>query len=144
MLIFGIGPRDPNFGPPSPTLTTLAKAQSPIMSSMESNAYEGGKGSGPRMKVPAVVVIGSIVTVIVIVVLLCAFPGGGDHRTPHAPVNPAMAGAPSESDHTNTDADDQVGGFGKGDLQGKVQDDNMQRTQGSPMPVPKADSTATK
>ena len=114
------------------------------MSSMESNEYEGGKGSTPRMKIPPVLIIGSIVTVIVIVVLVWAFPGGGDHNNPHAPVNAAMAGEPRESDHTNTDFDDQVGGFGKGDLQAKVQDDNVERTQGSPMPVPGADSTAKK
>ncbi len=111
---------------------------------MEPNEFEGGKAPGTRMKIPVGFVIGGIVTVIAIVVIIWAFPGGGGFRTPHAPVNAAMAGEPSESDHTNTDFDDQVGGFGKGDLQGKVKDDNVERTQGSPMPVPAADSTGTK
>lgn len=114
------------------------------MSSMDSNEFEDGKAPGTRMKIPMGIVISGIVTVVIIVALIWAFPGGGNYSTPHAPVNPAMAGEPSESDHTNTDFDDQVGGFGKGDLQGKVQDDNVERTQGSPMPVPAADSTASK
>lgn len=115
------------------------------MSSMDSNEFEGGKGPVTRMKVPIGFVIAGIVTVVAIVVIIWAFPGGAGKSTPHAPLNPAMAGAPSESDHTNTDADDQVGGFGKGDLQGQVPDDNVQRTQGSPMPVSvAADSTGTK
>jgi hypothetical protein len=114
------------------------------MSSMEPNEMEGGKRTDNGMEIPKGIYFSGILLVVILVVLIWAFPGGGDHRTPHAPVNRAMAGEPSESDHTNTDFDDQVGGFGKGDLQGKVADDNVERTQGSPMPVPAADSTGTK
>lgn len=68
---------------------------------------------------------------------------GGDNETSHAPVNPAMAGSPQESDHTNTDAEDLQGGYGTGTDEAAVKDDNIDRTQGSPIPVPAAkDSTA--
>ena len=77
--------------------------------------------------------------------LLGACNFGGDHETPHAPVNPAMQGSPQESDHTNADADDLQGGYGTGTGEGAVKDDNIQRTQGSPIPVPAAkDSVVTK
>ena len=104
------------------------------MSHTEQSEYVGNTGAA-RRKMPMGLVLAGIVVVIVIVAVLMAFPGGGDDRTPHAPVNAAMSGSPSESDHTNTDADDQVGGFGKGDQQGTVPDDNMERTKGSPMPT---------
>lgn len=77
------------------------------------------------------------------VALFSACNHGGDNKTPHAPVNPAMAGSPRESDHTNTDADDLQGGYGTGTDDAAVKDDNIERTQGSPIPVPAAkDSTA--
>lgn len=79
------------------------------------------------------------------VTLLAACNYGGDHETPHAPVNPAMEGSPRESDHTNTDVDDLQGGYGTGTGDAKVKDDNVERTQGSPIAVPaaKKDSTAS-
>ncbi len=60
---------------------------------------------------------------------------GGDHSTPHAPVNPAMGGAPSESDHTSTDVDDQVGGFGTGTDSTGAHDNNVDRSQVKAAPV---------
>lgn len=66
---------------------------------------------------------------------------GGDANTPHGAVNPAMGGAPSESDHTNTDVDDQAGGYGTGTA-GEVKDDNVQHLHGAAAPAPKDSSAA--
>ncbi|MBS1570412.1 MAG: hypothetical protein JST45_13370 [Bacteroidetes bacterium] len=66
---------------------------------------------------------------------------GSNHKTPHAPLNPAMGGAPSESDHTNTDVDDQAGGFGTGS-NGAAQDDNVDRSKAAATVPAAKDSTA--
>lgn len=85
--------------------------------------------------------LGTAVAAVAVALLLsCNF--GGDHKTPHAPVNPAMSGSPSESDHTNADVDDLQGGYGTGTAAGGVKDDNTQRTQGSPIPPPATDTAA--
>lgn len=69
---------------------------------------------------------------------------GGDHGSSHAAPNPAMEGSPRASDHTNTDANDLMGGYGTGTADAAVKDDNMERTQGSPITPPAAkDSTAS-
>lgn len=105
------------------------------------NHMEGRNGiakavAGRRMSLGMVVAIAAVT-------LLAACDYGGDHETPHAPVNPAMQGSPQESDHTNTDAEDLQGGYGTGTGDAMVKDDNTERTQGSPIPVPAAkDSTA--
>jgi hypothetical protein len=67
---------------------------------------------------------------------------GSDHRTPHPPVNPAMGGSPSESDHTNADAADLQGGYGTGTDLGSIKDDNTQRTSAGTAPAQKPDSAA--
>ena len=95
-------------------------------------ATEGGKKLGMAVAIAAVTLLAA-----------CNF--GGDHETSHAPLNPAMQGSPQESDHTNTDADDLNGGYGTGTDEGAVKNDNIERTQGSPIKVPAAqDSSATK
>lgn len=66
----------------------------------------------------------------------------GDHNTTDPQVNPAMEGSPQESDHTNTDVDDLKGGYGTGTGEGVVKDDNIERTQGSPIVVPAAKDSA--
>ncbi len=78
------------------------------------------------------------------VALVVACNYGGAHSTPHAPVNPAMVGAPSESDHTNTDAADQAGGYGTGKGGASVKDDNVDRSKEAALPVAPAakDTTA--
>lgn len=84
----------------------------------------GKTGNGLKMAVAMVAVA---------MVMACNY--GGDHSTPHAPVNPAMGGAPSESDHTNTDVDDQVGGFGTGTDSTGAHDNNVDRSQVKAAPV---------
>ena len=133
----------PNFGPPK-VVHDLRETTGPTMSHYEPNEFTSGTAAPKtRKSLPVGLIVAGVVVLIAIGAVLMAFPGGGDHRTPHAPINAAMGGSPSESDHTNTDADDQVGGFGKGDQQGVVADDNVQRTQGSPMPVPAAKDTTS-
>ena len=83
-----------------------------------------------------------LVVATVAAMLLMACNTGGDHKTPHPPVNPAMSGSPSESDHTNADPADLRGGYGTGTDAGAVKDDNIERTQGSPIPLPAADTAA--
>lgn len=76
------------------------------------------------------------------VALLMACNYGGDHKTPHPPVNPAMSGSPSESDHTNADVDDLKDGYGSGTASGAVKDDNTERTKGSSVGGTAKDTTA--
>jgi hypothetical protein len=115
------------------------------MSDTQWNQFSEGMKTpkGPRKAMPVGLVIVGLVVVIAIVAVLLAFPGGGDYRTPHAPVSPAMGGAPSESDHTNADADDLVNGFGKGTDAGATADDNIEHVNGASTAIV-ADSTATK
>jgi hypothetical protein len=69
---------------------------------------------------------------------------GGDHKTPHPPVNPAMSGEPSESDHTNTDRDDQQGVYGTETSAAAGKDDNAAGGLSAHQAAAPADSTAAK
>lgn len=64
---------------------------------------------------------------VVAVTLLMACNMGGDNRTPHPPVNPAMSGTPAESDHTSTDTTDLKDGYGSGTTTGAGREDNTER-----------------
>ena len=82
----------------------------------------------------------AVAMVAVAMAMACNY--GGNHSTPHAPVNPAMGGAPSESDHTNTDVDDQVGGFGTGTDSTGAHDNNVDRSKAAATAPAAKDSTA--
>lgn len=82
----------------------------------------------------------SVAAVAVALLMACNY--GGDHKTPHPPVNPAMSGSPSESDHTNADVDDLKDGYGTGTAGAAVKDDNTERTKGGTVDTPAKDSTA--
>lgn len=107
------------------------------MNHLEKSSAVAKTGISGRKKLGMAIAVAAVT-----MVAACNY--GGDHETPHAPVNPAMQGSPQESDHTNADADDLDGGYGTGTAAGEVKDDNIQRTQGSPIPIPmaKKDSTA--
>ncbi|MEO5585566.1 MAG: hypothetical protein ABIQ75_08935 [Flavobacteriales bacterium] len=109
-----------------------------MMNHMEGSKSKGKEATEGRNKLGMAVAIATVA-------LLAACNFGGDHETSHAPLNPAMQGSPQESDHTNTDADDLNGGYGTGTDEGAVKNDNIERTQGSPIKVPAAkDSSAAK